>query len=372
MKIKMIIAMMLCVISATSFAQQNNQPVAAIGLATKAGANFERIEFTRHAVGDNDIEIEILYAGICHSDFMVKNQPKHVVPGHEIVGRVTKVGKNVSNFKEGDYAGVGCMVNSCGHCKYCKAGKEQFCQEGTVFTYGYADRFHDGQITQGGYSNVITVSKEFAFEVPKNANIERVAPLMCAGITTWSPIKFSEVEKGDVVGVAGFGGLGHMAVQYLVDLGAEVTVFDITDEKSDDAKRLGAVKYVNVASTEDFSDLSDSYDFIISTIPADYDPMMYVKMLKMEGGELAIVGLPANASIPVSPFVMQSAHRHVYGSLIGGIPETQEMLDYSIAHDIYPEVEIIKAEPAVVDEAYKKIEDGEVKFRYVIDMQTIE
>ncbi|UZR96823.1 NAD(P)-dependent alcohol dehydrogenase [Chondrinema litorale] len=368
MKLKNLIGLILLFISATSFAQK---PINAIGLATKANSNFERIEFTRHAVGDNDIEIEILYAGICHSDFMVKQTPNQVVPGHEIVGRVTKVGKNVSKFKKGDVAGVGCMVNSCGHCKYCKAGKEQFCAEGTVFTYGFPDRFHENHITQGGYSNVITITEKFAIQVPKNADIKKVAPLMCAGVTTWSPIKFSEVEKGDVVGVAGFGGLGHMAVQYLVDLGAKVTVFDITDDKSADAKRLGAEEYVNVKTTKDLSALNDKFDFIISTIPANYEPMMYVKMLKMDGGELAIVGLPANATIPVSPFVMQSAHRRVYGSLIGGIPETQEMLDYSVSHDIYPEIEVIKAEPKVIDEAYENIEEGKVKFRYVIDMQTI-
>lgn len=350
---------------------QQSEAIPAIGLATKANSNFERITFDRHPIGESDIEIEILYAGICHSDFMVKNMPNYVVPGHEIVGKVTAVGENVENFKVGDYAGVGCMVNSCGECKYCKAGKEQYCTEGTVFTYGFPDRFHNGEITQGGYSNVITVSNKFAINIPKDADIKRVAPLMCAGITTWSPIKFSEVEKGDVVGVAGFGGLGHMAVQYLVDLGAKVTVFDITDEKAVDAKRLGAVAYVNVKSNKDFSALSDKFDFIISTIPADYDPLMYVKMLKMDGGELAIVGLPANSSIPVSPFVMRSAHRRVYGSLIGGIPETQEMLDYSVTHDIYPEVEIIKAEPTEIDKAYKKVDNGEVKFRYVIDMKTL-
>ncbi|WP_338731325.1 NAD(P)-dependent alcohol dehydrogenase [Mangrovimonas cancribranchiae] len=353
-------------------AQEKSEPIPAVGLAIKAGSNFERIDFNRHAVGENDIEIEILYAGICHSDFMVRGAHQHVVPGHEIVGRVTKVGDKVTKFKKGDYAGVGCMVNSCGHCEYCEAGKEQYCKERTVFTYGSPDRFHDGQITQGGYSNIITVSERFGINVPKKADIKRVAPLMCAGITTWSPIKFSDVKKDDVVGVAGFGGLGHMAVQYLVDLGAKVTVFDITDEKETDAKRLGAERYVNVATTKDFSNLSDTFDFIISTIPADYDPMMYVKMLKMGGGELAFVGLPPNSNISISPFVLQSAHRYVYGSLIGGIPETQEMLDYSVANNIYPEVEIIEAKPEEVDKAYEKIDAGEVKFRYVIDMRTIE
>lgn len=351
---------------------QNGKSIPAIGLATNADSNFQRVEFERHPVGDGDIEIEILYAGICHSDFMVQHRHGDlIVPGHEIVGRVTKVGKDVTKFKEGDIAGVGCMVNSCGHCEFCKNGKEQYCAERAVFTYGSSDRFHNNETTQGGYSNVITVSQDFAIEVPKNADLERVAPLMCAGITTWSPIKFSEVKKGDVVGVAGFGGLGHMAVKYLVDLGAKVTVFDITEDKREDAQKLGAVDYVNVNAKPDLAALNNKFDFIISTIPANYDPMLYVRMLKMEGGELAIVGLPSDSKINVSPFVLQSAHRYVYGSLIGGIPETQEMLDYSVKHNIYPDVEIIKAEPQVIDEAYKSVDAGEVKFRYVIDMKTI-
>ncbi|MDR0704458.1 MAG: alcohol dehydrogenase catalytic domain-containing protein [Planctomycetaceae bacterium] len=217
--------------------------------------HFHPYEFTRHAVGDNDIQIEILYTGICHSDLhAVRNE--HIksrypmVPGHEIAGRVTNMGKNVTKFKIGDYAGVGCMVNACRQCNSCSAGKEQFCEKGTVFTYNSKDYYHENEITMGGYSNNIVVSENFAIKIPKDADIKKVAPLLCAGITTWSPIKFSKVKAGDKVGVAGFGGVGHMAVQYLVNLKTDVTIFDVNDEKRESAKRMGAKRYVNVRNPQ--------------------------------------------------------------------------------------------------------------------------
>lgn len=338
---------------------------------------FKSYEFHRHQVEDDEVKIEILYSGICHSDIhSAKSEWRPakypLVLGHEIAGKVTQVGKNVTKFKVGDYAGVGCLVNSCGQCTYCKMGLEQFCKEGPVFSYGSQDRFHNDEVTQGGYADNYVVSEKFAIKIPKNADMKRVAPLLCAGITTYSPIKFSNVKKGDVVAVAGFGGLGHMAVKYLVALGAKVTVFDISEEKRKKAVELGAVKYVNVNNPEELKGFEDSFTFIISTIPAKYDPVMYVKMLHMDG-ELAIVGLPATAnspSVPISSLVY-GARRKVYGSLIGGIKETQEMLDYSIAKNIYPEVEIISATSASIDKAYQNIIDGKVKFRYVIDMQTM-
>lgn len=364
----------LC-IGVTSYAQTQGNAIKSKGLASKAGSHFQEITFTRHAVGDNDIKIEILYAGICHSDLSIIEHyqgESPLVPGHEIVGRVVSTGKKVTKFKVGDYAGVGCMVNSCGECDNCKAGMEQYCEnQKTVFTYGFPDSFHHNEITMGGYSNNIVVSDRFALVIPKGADIKRVAPLLCAGVTTWSPIKFSKVKKDDVVGVAGFGGLGHMAVQYLVDLGAKVTVFDITEDKRGDAQRLGATKYVNVNNKEDLKGLNNSYDFILSTIPENYDPMIYVNILKINHGELAIVGLPYGSKIDISPFVLQSAHRRVYGSLIGGVKETQEMLDYSVKHNIYPEIEMIKAESAEIDKAYQNVHEGKVKFRYVIDMKTL-
>jgi uncharacterized zinc-type alcohol dehydrogenase-like protein len=361
-------------------AQQNHAQtdrVAAKGFAVHSqDDHFHPYEFTRHAVGDNDILIEILYAGICHSDLhAVRNEQQNfgiksrypMVPGHEIAGRVINVGKNVTKFNIGDYAGVGCMVNACRQCNSCSAGKEQFCEKGAVFTYNSIDYYHENEITMGGYSNNIVVSEKFAIKIPKGAEIKKVAPLLCAGITTWSPIKFSKVKAGDKVGVAGFGGVGHMAVQYLVDLKTDVTVFDVNDEKRESAKRLGAKRYVNVRNPQELEGLNNTMDFIITTIPADYDPMVYVRMLKV-GGEMAIVGLPANTNINIAKLPLGNANRKIYGSLIGGIQETQEMLDYSVSNNIYPEVELIKADAVEIDKAYKKIADGKVPFRYVIDM----
>jgi uncharacterized zinc-type alcohol dehydrogenase-like protein len=214
---------------------------------------FTPYEFERHAVGDNDILIKILYAGICHSDLHRawgdwREETYPMVPGHEIAGRVVRVGKNVTKFKVGDYAGVGRMVNSCGECENCQRGEEQYCEK-RVFTYASVDHHHDGELAQGGYSDNLVVSEKFAIKIPENAPIEKVAPLFCAGITTYSPIKLTHVTKGDKVAVAGFGGLGHMALQYAVALGAEVTVFDITEEKRQDALDMGAVRYVIDMST---------------------------------------------------------------------------------------------------------------------------
>ena len=352
----------------------NSKGIAAIS----KNMNFTVREFTRHPIGENDILIEILYAGICHSDIHsvngdwgVANYP--VVPGHEIAGRVVAIGKNVTKFKVGDYAGVGCMVNSCGECVNCLNNQEQYCLNRAVFTYDNVDRFHDNEITQGGYSDNIVVSDKFAVLIPSNAQIEKVAPLLCAGITTYSPIQVMKIKKGDKVGVAGYGGLGHMAVQYAIKLGAEVTVFDITEDKRQDALNMGAVRYVNVNKPSDLQNLDNTLDYIISTIPARYDLNMYMSMLK-RGGEMAVLGIPAinqMASLNIGDLVLANGSRKIFGSMIGGMKETQEMVDYSIANNIYPEVEIINAEPRAVEEAYKNVIDGKVKFRYVIDMKTL-
>ncbi len=377
MKLSILLAMTGIMMSSGAFAQSGR--IASKGLAVdSATGKFHKYEFTRHSLGDNDVLVEILYSGICHSDlhqvhgdWVPGSYP--MVPGHEIAGRVVAVGKNVTKFKVGDLAGVGTMVNSCGECGHCKGGEEMFCDERkTVYTYNSRDVFHDNETTMGGYSNNIVVDEHFVVKIPQGADLKRIAPLLCAGITTYSPIRFSNVKKGDHVGVAGFGGLGHIAVKYAVSLGAEVTVFDISEQKREDALRMGAVRYVNVNNPEELKGLNNTQDFIISTIPAHYEPLMYLSMLK-KNGELAIVGLPANKdspsiSIGILPYM---ANRKIYGSLIGGIKETQEMVDYSVAHNIYPEVEVIPADGAAVDEAYRKVAAGEVKFRYVIDMSTL-
>jgi len=296
-----------------AFAQDSGR-IPSKGLAVfKAGGTFSPYAFSRHAVGDNDIRIEILYAGICHSDLHHVHQDwakeeYPMVPGHEIAGRVVRVGKAVTKFKVGDYAGVGCMVNSCGACEFCKRDQEQYCR-GVVMTYHGHDQFHGNELTQGGYSDNLVLSEGFAIKIPANAQIEKVAPLLCAGITTYSPLHYAHVKKGDKIGVAGFGGLGHMAVQYAVKLGADVTVFDITEEKRSDALKMGAVRYVNVNKPDELKDLNNTLDFILSTIPAKYDPAMYLKMLKMDG-QMAIVGLPAVTNMPtlsVMSLVMQGS-----------------------------------------------------------------
>lgn len=359
----------------SSFAQQKTIPAKGFAVVAADG-KFQPFEFQRHAVGDNEILIETMFSSICHSDVHHVHgdwgkEEYPMVPGHEIAGRVTQVGKNVTKFKVGDFAGVGCMVNSCGKCEFCKAGLEQYCKD-VVLTYHDKDQFHNNETTQGGYSTNIVLTENFAIKIPANADMEKVAPLLCAGITSYSPIHYANVKKGDKVGVAGYGGLGHMAVQYAAKIGAEVTVFDITEDKRDDAKRMGAVKYVNVNNPEELKGLDNSLNFIISTIPASYDPNIYLKMLKIDG-QMAFVGLPPFAVMPFIPIdkLIWQGNRKVFGSQIGGIKETQEMLDYSIANNIYPEVEVIPATASSIENAYKNVLDGKVKFRYVIDMKTL-
>jgi alcohol dehydrogenase (NADP+) len=335
---------------------------------------FTPYEFDRHAVGDHDVLIQILYAGICHSDLHHahsdwRTEKYPMVPGHEIAGRVVQVGNGVTKLKVGDYAGVGCLVNSCGECDYCKRGAEQYCPR-RVLTYAGVDHYHGSILTKGGYSNNIVVSERFAIRIPPQAAIEKAAPLFCAGITTYSPIKALHISRGDDVAVAGFGGLGHMALQYAVALGARVTVFDRSEDKRREAINMGAARYVNVTQATEWKGLENRHRVLICTIPTKYDPAQYLRTLRM-GGEMVILGVPANRDSPpidISTFVW-SAQRKISGSQIGGIPETQEMLDYSVANNIYPRVEIIPIQK--LDDAYRKVLAGEVKFRYVIDMSTL-
>lgn len=375
----LILTVTLTLFAMSSFAQQNGERIPARGFAVyEEKGNFKPYEFTRRSIGDNDIQIEILYAGICHSDlhhvFADWGEEEYpMVPGHEIAGRVVAVGKNTRKFKVGDYAGIGCMIGSCRHCDACEHNLEQYCEEGAIMTYHGIDRYNGNEHTQGGYSDTYVVPEDFAIKIPRSADMAKVAPLLCAGITSYSPLMQAGVKKGDKVGIAGFGGLGHMGVQYAVALGAEVTVFDITEDKREDALRMGAIRYVNVNNPEELSGLDKTFDFILSTIPAKYEPVMYLKMLKFNG-QLGIVGLPAFRNMPsltVADLVLPGARRKVFGSQIGGIKETQEMLDYSVLHHIYPEVEVIEAIGRQIDNAYRNVMDGKVKFRYVIDMKTM-
>ena len=291
-----------------------------------------------------------------------------MVPGHEIAGKVVAVGSKVSKFKPGDYAGVGCMVNSCGECEACKASNEQYCERGMVATYDCYDYFHNNEPTFGGYSNNIVVSENFAVTVPKDAPLEKVAPLLCAGITTYAPLKFSQVKPGDKIAVAGFGGLGMMAVKYAKQMGAEVYVFARNKKKEQDALTMGAKKLYD---STDSKVVAERFDLIISTIPTPYNIADYLKLLKL-GGEMGIVGLPPTEVDPKigAAGLIFNAHKKVYGSLIGGMKETQEMLDFSLKHKIYPETEIISA--SQINEAYENLTSGRAKFRYVIDMGTLE
>lgn len=329
-------------------------------------------EFERKPVGDTDILLEILYCGICHSDIHdSRNQwgPTiyPVVPGHEIIGRVAEVGKDVTKFKIGDYAGVGCMVNSCGVCEMCKAGKEQFCLNNkTVYTYNSRD--FEGDPTYGGYSSNLVVNQHFGITIPEGAPLDRIAPLLCAGITTYSPLRAMGVKKGDKVAIAGFGGLGHMAVQYAVSFGGEVTIFDLSEDKRELAAQLGAVKFVNVNDPEQMEGMKGYFNYILSTIPATYSLEQYLAMVKV-GGQMAIVGIPAATVAPSLNLNQMPWARKMWRSLIGGIPETQEMLDYSVAHQLYPMVEMIPVQQ--VNEAIENVIEGKVHFRYVMDMKTL-
>lgn len=353
---------------------KNKARISATGFAVDSeSSKFKLFNFTRHPLGEKDILIEILYAGICHSDIHSARSEwgegiYPMVPGHEIAGKVIAVGEKVKKFKVGDYAGVGCMVNSCKECEACKSSQEQFCENGkTVFTYNCLDYFHNNEPTYGGYSNNIVVDEDFAVTVPQNAPLEKVAPLLCAGITTYSPLKFSKVGKGSKVGVAGFGGLGVMAVKYALKMGAEVFVFARNENKKDEALKMGVKA---LYTTDKLGEVKEKFDLILSTIPTAYEPMDYVNLLKYEG-ELAIVGLPPTQDCPsinIKSLVF-SAGKKVYGSLIGGMKETQEMLDFSLANEIYPEIELISVNQ--IDEAYDKLTSGRAKFRYVIDMKSL-
>lgn len=352
---------------------QTNQPKS---IHTKAyaamAAKGELVpyEFERRELGDNDILIDILYSGICHSDIHTVNgdwgeTPYPCVPGHEIVGRVVQIGRNVTKFKVNDIAGVGCMVNSCGSCEHCASHEEQYCEQGAVYTYGSKE---GDDYTKGGYSTNIVVKESFAIMVPKIAPIEKVAPLLCAGITTFSPLRYNNVKKGDKVAVAGFGGLGHMALQYAKSMGAEVTVFDITEDKRKAALDMGAVKYINVTKPDELKGLYNSFNLIISTIPVKFQVETYMSMLKVDG-TMVLLGVPAYNEMPSVHTGALWGRKKIYYSLIGGIKETQEMLDYSVKNNIYPKVEIIPMQK--VNEAYKNVIDGKVMFRYVIDMSSI-
>ncbi len=326
--------------------------------------------FDRRDLKPHDVHIEIMYCGVCHSDVhQVRNEwgstMYPIVPGHEIVGRVVKVGSNVSKFKEGDLAGVGCMVDSCRECDNCKHGLEQYCETGMVGTYNAKDK--DGSVTYGGYSNQIITDENFVLHVSDKLPLEGVAPLLCAGITTYSPLRHWKVGEGHKVAVLGLGGLGHMAVKFAVSFGAEVTMLSTSPSKEADAKRLGAHKFALTSNKESLIELNNYFDFIIDTVSAPHDYNMYLSMLKTNGVMICVGAPPAPAQVPAFNLIFN--RRSIAGSLIGGLPETQEMLDYCAAHGITSDVEMIAMNE--INESYERMLKGDVRYRFVIDMATL-
>jgi alcohol dehydrogenase (NADP+) len=341
---------------------------AASAASPMAGTVIPRREPT-----ENDVQIEILYCGICHSDLhQVRNEWKAAmptvypcIPGHEIVGRVAKTGSAVSKFKLGDLAAVGCMVDSDGTCPACKGGLEQFCPNVTL-TYNFPDK-HLGGVTYGGYSESIVVDQRFVLRVPPNLNLAGVAPLLCAGITTYSPLHHWGVTKGKKVGVVGLGGLGHMGVKIAHALGAHVVVFTTSPKKKDDALRLGADEVVNSRSADEMQKHTESFDFILDTVSADHDIAAFINLLRQDRN-ITLVGAPEKPlSVPAFGLIMR--RRSFSGSSIGGIAETQEMLDFCGRHNLTADVEVIPIQK--VNEAYDRLLKSDVKYRFSIDMASL-
>ena len=324
----------------------------------------------RRDPSEDDVQIEILFCGICHSDLhTVRNEwggaVYPCVPGHEIVGRVTRVGSAVSKFKPGDLAAVGCMVDSDGTCSECQAGLEQFCPN-MIGTYNSPD-MHLGGVTYGGYSDSIVVKERFVLRVPSNLDPAGAAPLLCAGITTYSPLRHWGVTKGKKVGVVGLGGLGHMAVKFAHALGAHVVVFTTSPNKKEDALRLGADDVVVSRDTEQMKKHAGSFDFILDAVSAEHDIDAYIQLLRRDGN-ITLVGAPPKP-LPVAGFGLVFKRRSLSGSLIGGIAETQEMLDFCGEHSITADVEVIPIQK--VNEAYERMLKSDVKYRFSIDMASI-
>ena len=358
-------AMLLCGICGTAEIMAQDAPIPVKGYAAMdEKSELVPYRFNRRPVGDRDLLVEILYCGVCHSDIHEAANDWHYtvypnVPGHEIVGRVIRTGKDASKFHVGDYIGIGGTVTSCGECGMCRAGKEHLCTAVPAPPAEYP-------VAIGGYADKIVVDERYGIHIPQDAPMEKIGPLMCAGITVYSPLK-ANVKPDDKVAIAGFGGLGHMAVRYAVALGADVSVFDVSEEKRQAALQFGAKQYVNVTKPE-FQEVEERFDYILTTIPSRYDIAPYLRMLKT-GGELLLVGLPAEKD---GPFI--SIHDMPFGTsiskwLMGSIGETQEMVDFSLANGILPQVEVIPIQQ--VNEAFRKVQEGKVQFRFVIDMKSI-
>lgn len=336
-----------------------------------AEALLQQLNINRRNPTPQDVEIEILFCGVCHSDLHTVRNEWHstvypCVPGHEIVGKIVSVGSEVTKFKVGDLAAVGCMVDSCRHCDYCKEGLEQFCEVGNIGTYNSPDK-HLGTRTYGGYSESIVVDEGFVLRVPENLDLAATAPLLCAGITTYSPLKHWNVGPGKKVGIVGIGGLGHMGVKLAKAMGAEVIVFTTSPSKVEDAKRLGADDVVLSKDKEQMRRYAGKLHFVLDAVSAKHDINVYLKQLRVDGA-LVLVGAP-ELPLPVAAFSLIPYRRSFAGSLIGGIAETQEMLDFCGEHDIVADIEMINIQQ--INEAYERLLKGDVKYRFVIDMASL-
>lgn len=363
-KKSILLACFVCVVNLLSAGEAASLRYAYGYAAKEAYAPMGLYRFPLPAVGEKDILVDILYAGICHSDIhLVKDEHGPMVeypyvPGHEIVGCVKAIGSGESKFKVGDVVAIGSMIGSCGQCTYCEAGLEQHCIRGAKWT-------------GGGYATAMVLNEKWAVAVPEDMPVERAAPLMCAGITVYSPLKRLNIRKGDTVAVAGMGGLGHLAVKYAVATGAEVTVFEVTDAKAVLAKKMGAVDYVNtMKNPRALERHRNKFTGIISTIPAKFDVQPYIDALK-DRGTLVLLGMPPLGQniLTFDCHSLISGGKKLLGSSIGGMKETEEMLAYSAVHRIYPDVEVITAEK--INEAFDRVRRGDVLFRFVIDTQSI-
>lgn len=339
--------------------------------AQNAESKLAPFEFERRTLGAKDVLIEIMYCGVCHSDIhQARNEWGNsiypMVPGHEIVGRVKEMGAEVSKFKTGDFAGVGCMVDSCRTCQNCEQGSEQFCQVHCAQTYNSTE-MDEQTPTYGGYSSQIVVDESFTLQIRDAENLAAVAPLLCAGITTYSPLKRFNVRAGNRVGVVGLGGLGHMGVKLAVSMGAEVTVFSTSPSKEADAKKLGAHHFVVTKDPNNMQPLAGTFDFILDTVSADHDLNVYLNLLGLNGA-MVIVGIPITPA-QVAAFSLVVNNRILAGSGIGGIEETQQMLDYCSEHKITSDIEMIQIKD--IETAYERTLKSDVRYRFVIDMQSL-
>jgi len=358
----------------TSLSPTTKTSVAKAYAAQSPTSGMAPFTIRRREPRPQDVRIDILYCGVCHSDLhQVRNEWQNAmptvypcVPGHEIVGRVVKTGSAVKKFKEGDLAAVGCMVDSCGICAACRAGEEQYCDKFPTLTYNSEDK-HLGGVTYGGYSESIIVDEGFVLRIAAKANLASTAPLLCAGITTYSPLRHWKIGKGQKVGVVGLGGLGHMGVKFASAFGADVVLFTTSPSKIPDGKRLGAHEVVVSKDDREMQKHQRSFDFILDAVSAEHNLNAYIDLLK-PNGTLTLVGAPEQP-LPVAAFGLLSKRRTLAGSSIGGIRETQEMLDFCAGHNITADIELIPIHQ--IDEAYQRLLKSDVKYRFVVDMASL-